>query len=234
MDYKKLISIMGEKNYWRYFEGQPKLQSRGQLAQDVHALKLLLLGAKDKGIFVDIGAHDGIVFSNTWLFEQLGWDGVCIEPNPDVYNRLKQNRNCITVNKAVSDKSGRMAFRKINGYSAMLSGLIDNIQEAQEKQLEQELAEHGGCIEEITVEVDTLENILSEYYDKIPQIDFCSIDVEGAEWNILKTIDFEKLEIKIMVVEKNYDERVVHDYMRSKGYYVFSTIQDDYFIKKNS
>ena len=43
---------------------------------------------KNKGYFVDIGAHDGVTFSNSKFFEELEWDGVCIEPNPKVFSIL--------------------------------------------------------------------------------------------------------------------------------------------------
>ena len=48
---------------------------------------------KTKGYFVDIGAHDGITFSNSKFFEELGWDGVCIEPNPKIFEK-RMNKLC--------------------------------------------------------------------------------------------------------------------------------------------
>ena len=53
---------------------------------------------KKNGFFVDIGAHDGISINNTKLLEDLGWDGICIEPHPKVFQRLLLNRNCKKVN----------------------------------------------------------------------------------------------------------------------------------------
>jgi len=61
------------------------------------------------GYFVDVGAHDGIVSSNTYALERAGWTGLCIEANPSVYKTLTFNRqNCC--NRVVSDKEGTLGF----------------------------------------------------------------------------------------------------------------------------
>ena len=46
---------------------------------------------KPEGFFLDIGAHDGVTGSNTFFFEKLGWDGICLEPIPSVFDKLKKN-----------------------------------------------------------------------------------------------------------------------------------------------
>jgi hypothetical protein len=51
---------------------------------------------KENGVFVDIGAHDGETDSNSLFFENLGWKGFCIEPNPEMFNKL-QNILIITI-----------------------------------------------------------------------------------------------------------------------------------------
>jgi hypothetical protein len=43
-----------------------------------------------KGFFVDIGAHDGITGNNTKFFEEIGWSGVCVEPLPFIFEKLKK------------------------------------------------------------------------------------------------------------------------------------------------
>jgi len=46
------------------------------------------------GTFVDIGASDGFTFSNTWAYEKIGWNGLCLEPRPNMFEKLKQCRSC--------------------------------------------------------------------------------------------------------------------------------------------
>jgi len=58
----------------------------GQELQDMYAY-LYFKGKKD-GYFVDIGAFDGITISNTYALEKIGWKGICVEPVPEIYERL--------------------------------------------------------------------------------------------------------------------------------------------------
>ena len=49
--------------------------------------------SREGGVFVDVGAHDGVTLSNTWFFENVRkWTGLCIEPIPEIFNQLKENR----------------------------------------------------------------------------------------------------------------------------------------------
>ena len=80
---------------------------------------------KNSGFFVDIGAHDGVLFSNSKFFEELGWTGVCAEPNPIVFEQLQSVRKCKCVKKAIADKIGHAQFFQIVEGADMLSGLVD-------------------------------------------------------------------------------------------------------------
>jgi len=54
---------------------------------------------KRNGYFLDIGAHDGIHISNTYLLERrYGWSGICIEANRDTFLKLQKNRKATCVN----------------------------------------------------------------------------------------------------------------------------------------
>ena len=94
-----------------------------QCGQDKWLLENVFQG-KESGIFVDIGAHDGVSFSNTLRMEQIGWCGVAIEPMPEAFAKLRANRRYTTLNYCISERTGPAAFRLIDGYSQMLSGLI--------------------------------------------------------------------------------------------------------------
>ena len=84
---------------------------------------------KINGFFVDIGAHDGKTFSNSLFFEGLGWNGVCVEPNPKIFKSLKNNRKCKCFEVAISDKIGKSSFFQITSDIDMLSGLTDEFTE---------------------------------------------------------------------------------------------------------
>lgn len=61
----------------------------------------------DGGFFVDIGAHDGVTHSNSYALETYhGWSGICIEPDPDAYRQLGQNRlDTLRTDLAVSSQA---------------------------------------------------------------------------------------------------------------------------------
>ena len=81
---------------------------------------------KRNGVFVDIGAHDGITLSNTYILEkEYGWTGICIEPMEHEYKKLEACRSCITYNCACYDTNGTEKFTMLeyDGYPDMLSGI---------------------------------------------------------------------------------------------------------------
>ena len=69
------------------------MKQYSQYGQDILLNNLI---NKQNGFFIDIGAHDGICFSNSYLFEtELEWNGICIEPLPNIFKKLEKNRKCI-------------------------------------------------------------------------------------------------------------------------------------------
>ncbi|MBA3816825.1 MAG: FkbM family methyltransferase, partial [Parachlamydiaceae bacterium] len=86
---------------------------QSQTSQD-RLLNEIFFHDKRNGVFVDIGAYDGKVISNTYFYEKnLGWTGICIEPLPDAYEKLHMNRSCVTVNCAVGAKNEMISFLEI-------------------------------------------------------------------------------------------------------------------------
>jgi hypothetical protein len=63
-------------------------------------------GNTDKGFYVEIGANDGVTFSNTKTLEDLGWDGICVECNPQAFEKLDENRTCKKIQCAVYNYEG--------------------------------------------------------------------------------------------------------------------------------
>lgn len=187
---------------------------------------------KEGLVFLDIGAHDGKTISNTFFLEkERKWTGICIEAQPSTFQELKDNRKCICVNVAISDFEGETDFTFVEGYANMLSGISNDYHETHMNRLKGEVNHYGGSISTITVPVKKLQTILNEH--KISDIDFCSIDTEGSEFNIVKSIDFDKTNIKVFIIENNYKEKNIQDFLETKGYVLHSKLEwDDIFIKK--
>lgn len=189
-----------------------------------------ILNGKEKGIFIDIGAHNGIAFSNSYFLEkERGWDGFCFEPHPRVYEDLIKNRKCKCINKGVGKNSGNLEFWEITGYAEMLSGFKDNYNSSHIKRIEREILNHGGHKDIKNIEVvGFMEFLLNESID---HIDYLSIDIEGGEEEILMSIDFNKINISVMSVENNYDDPRIINYMKDKGYNHIKLHIDDIYYK---
>ncbi|HEY5236510.1 MAG TPA: FkbM family methyltransferase, partial [Rhabdochlamydiaceae bacterium] len=186
---------------------------------------------KKEGTFVEIGAYDGTTFSNTYFFEKkLGWKGLCIEPNPQAFNRLKNNRDAICVQGCISEKPGTVKFLQLSGYCEMLSGIQNKYDPEHVKRIDTELASHGGAKTEIEVPAFTLNALALKH--GIGRIDYLSIDTEGGEWDILNSIDCTTLDIDVISVENNYGDQKIKEFLFSKGYAFIQTLDCDEIYKK--
>lgn len=185
------------------------------------------------GVFLEIGADDGIDKSNTLFFEEnLEWGGVCIEPSPKRFQLLKKNRKCICENYAVSDSAGEVDFLDISGWGKGLSGIISKYDDRHRNRIKQEVKHSlNKGVEEIKVHTETLSNILDNH--NINKIDFCTIDTEGGEYDILKNFDLKKYDIRIIIVENNYNDDQVLKLLSSNGYKKVHRIQIDDVYEKS-
>ncbi|MEI0607955.1 FkbM family methyltransferase [Brachyspira pulli] len=180
-------------------EKQTNINFQSEIEQDF--ISYLVFSGKKKGFFIDIGANDGIRISNTYFFEKLGWSGICIEANPTIYEQLQKNRNCDLYNVAILDKKmDNVKLVNYEGHSLMAK--VDM---------------SGSNESSINIKSITFDELMNNYKN-ITSIDLLSIDVEGFELNILKTIDFNKYDIKLIIVENNEEEGILKEYMKSKGY----------------
>jgi FkbM family methyltransferase len=194
----------------------------------------ILLKSKTQGFFVDIGAHDGISLSNSYFFElNRNYNGICFEPNPDVFQKLKNNRRCECVNAAISEKTEIVKFLKCTGPIEMLSGISKYREEKHIERTNKDIENLGGEINEIEVQAINLNEILSE--KKINEVDFLSLDIEGGEYNVLTAIDFRKLKVKIIAVEMAFleVEEIIRPYLHGKGFlFLCRTGSDGIFINQ--
>jgi len=190
---------------------------------------------KKNGVFLEIGADDGVDKSNTLFFEQyLEWQGICIEPSPKRFELLKNNRKCICENYALSDTITEVNFLDISGWGKGLSGIIENYDHRHKLRIAEEIKNPMNKGKEIIkVNTELLSNLLDKH--SITKIDFCTIDTEGSEYNILKTIDFNKYQIDIILVENNYGDNRVNSLLVDNGYEKICKISiDDVYFRTKS
>jgi FkbM family methyltransferase len=199
-----------------------------QYGQDRFVHENLFPGVKN-GVFADIGAHDGVTLSNTYFLEKLGWTGIAVEPIPEIFEKLEANRRCITVNGCVGSPAGKRKFRRVSGYPEMLSGLVDEYDQRHEARIAGEIKERGGTSEEIEVDCFDFNALLDEY--GIRAVHYLSIDVEGGEFPIIKSIDFARADIRAIGVENNYQDDGIRAYLRKRGFRLHSKVGcDDFFV----
>jgi FkbM family methyltransferase len=182
---------------------------------------------KTDGFFIEIGADDGVDKSNTYYFEQLGWKGLCIEPSPSRFAQLTKNRTCECINLALASKEGSVEFMDITGYGKGLSGIIDNYNPLHKQRIERETTSNPLTLskQKVTVTTVRLDKLLRER--NITRVNYCSIDVEGSELDILRSIDFEVVTFDLFTIEDPYESAEVRNLMNKNGFVLKETLGPD-------
>ncbi len=170
---------------------------------------------KKSGFFVEVGAYDGVTFSNTYFLEAMGWKGVLVEPNPENFRLCRKNRPySASVHAAVASTTEKQTVLSVvkgsNGVDAL------SFTQATDRQLDR-IARGSSEIVETEVPALGLSEILKDVQEPI---DVISIDVEGAELEVLNTLNFAMHAPKVFVIEDNSlgRDKTVPNYLIEKGY----------------
>ena len=152
---------------------------------------------KKSGFFVEIGAYDGIEGSNCYHFEKfMNWEGIAIEASPLHFEKLKKNRNCKLINLALGSENKQVEFYEVVEGFTQMSGINNlNFQNS----FQRIKKNSDSKINKIDIECKTFGKLIPD--DQI--IDLISIDIEGNELDVLKSIDFDKYQIKVIILENN-------------------------------
>lgn len=207
-----------------------------QIGQDQYYIENIAKKRRG-GIFLDIGANDGKFGSNTATLEyEYGWTGICIEANPTLIADLTANRpNSTIVHNAVWTKPGKVVievpleFKKKDPANQLgrITGLDRN------SKAFKKFFDKGK--ETFTVKSDTVTNIIKKTLGLPITIDYMSLDIEGAEIEALKSIDFNLIDIKFMTIEhgnrKGY-KNIFAEYLKQFGYKVHRVNEWDIEFEK--
>ena len=150
---------------------------------------------KRNGVFLEVGAGDGIVFSNSLFFErERNWTGLLIEPTRYLFERLlKVHRKAYAVNACLSVEKH---ISLVKFYGADLLGGIEKVMEGPMLNRAKAAAPHVKATDTLCIPVYSLLEAINMLH-----INFFSLDVEGAELEILKTIPFAKVKIDLFLIE---------------------------------
>lgn len=167
-----------------------------QAGQDRYVFEQFFADRPD-GTFVDIGGFDGLLGSNSYFFEKsLGWRGLLVEASARWCERAAMQRACPVINAVIGADDGEAEFLEVlSGYTQM-SGLMDSYRPGVLDQVRAH-PEHREHVARVPVR--TLGGLLAEH--GLSRVDYCSIDVEGAERAILESLDFDTLDIRVISLE---------------------------------
>lgn len=202
---------------------------------------------KGKIYFLQIGANDGQWNDPIYKFiRRDGWGGVLIEPQKDVFDKLKYNyrnfRNLVFENVAIDKKEGEKKFYRIGFTNARwATGLSSFNKEDIERMIEagyiERMAKNDGTttpsdkgkwINEESIKTKTLKNIIDK--NNITNVNLIMIDTEGYDYEIVKTIPFERIKPEVIVYEHSHlckeDRKEAEEYLRQMGYNVKSAQSD--------
>ncbi|HEY1796214.1 MAG TPA: FkbM family methyltransferase [Stellaceae bacterium] len=179
---------------------------------DIVAWVLHETDRKKGGYFVEFGAADGLIYSNTLLLEKdHGWRGIVAEPNPDWQADLARNRGCAIDHRCVFTTTGdRVKFAATK--AADLATLVEYTSRDGH-------ARSREAHRVVDVETVSLNDLLSTH-GAPHDIDFISIDTEGSEYDILTSFDFDGWNVRLFAVEHNQtpDEQKIDALMQRHGY----------------
>lgn len=160
------------------------------------------------GTFADLGANDGITFSNTRALAERGWKGVLIDADPEAFAKLEklylEYKGLYTYNYAISDYNGKKILQKS---SSLLkngdTGLVSTFNAS-----EMERFKSVVSYTPIEVQCYTWRTALNRW--SIRSFDFITLDIEGDELRVLPSIDL--TETKCICIEFNGREDLKKQY----------------------
>ena len=182
---------------------------------------------KREGFFVEVGAYDGVNLSNTYHFEQSGWTGILVEPDPEMAERCRRERPRSRTFECAAGgpgSNGEISFFRVAGGEAYST---TSLTPAHRERLDR----LGLRWHEVRVAVRTLDSILEEASPA--RVDFVSIDVEGGEMAVLSGFDIRRWKPAVVIVETNTPRRdpAVRNYFVASGYaYHHSIDVNDFYL----
>lgn len=179
--------------------------------------------------YLDIGANEPVSLSNTYRLYTMGSSGVCVEPNPILFKKLQTKRKrdtCLNTGVAFDERKEADYYM----FSDNLHGLNTFSKEEAafwENTGNEQIGKHK--IEKtIRMKLVDINELMQKYFNPYPNL--VSIDVEGLDLEILKTINFDRFKPEVFCIEtlqfqgnnKESKNRQLIGFLEEKGYFVYA------------
>ena len=197
------------------FGWDPAAGFTGQHGQDAFVVDHF--GGKRGGVFVDVGANDGVTYSNSYYLEKnLGWSGLLMEPHRASFAKLQEARSAHAINACAAPEEGVVPFVEIEGGGEMLSGVANNYDPLHRRRVERTIRRTGGRLQTVETAAVRIDRLLDER--GIDRVDYLSIDTEGGELDILRSIDLKRYSVGCITIENNLHSLDLRHCLRPLGY----------------
>lgn len=197
-----------------------------QQGEDFFVYRNFINQHRSDGIFVELGACNGVLYSNTKFFEDfLGFNGVLIEPIVEMYNQCKQNRKAMVYNCAISKEEGVVEMIGNNPVAGIVSTMTPDFKARWHKTSGTRM-----------VNTKPISNVLKT--STIKYIDLMTIDVEGSELGVLESMDW-SIPVYIVCIEldDNYNsdkDEKCREILRKNGFtFVNRMCINEFWINRN-
>jgi hypothetical protein len=189
--------------------------------------------SKRDGFFVESGGFNGEEYSNTLFFElERNWSGILIEPITQFYNDLvKKNRNIYSINACIAGSKPFVAKLRVAGY---LSGRQEAMSEYHKDWVDSLTKTNTTTGSYVYIPCFSLYTILKAI--NVSRVDYFSLDIEGGEWDVIKSLPYDKIDIRSFSIEYAANPSTT-GFIKSKltdnGYNLFKQDHIDlYYLKK--
>lgn len=228
---KILIKIL---NIRKMFQKEYKHLSYSQCGEDI-IIKYIFDQLKiKKPSYIDIGAYDPFNMSNTYLLYKNGSHGLCIEPNPILFKKIKKYRKkdiCLNIGIKTNLENNIADFyvMSANTLSTFSKTEADRFVKEENQKIEYVLK----------IPVFSINKIIEDNFKSCPN--FISLDIEGLDFEVLKDLDFKRFKPEILCIEtltftENATEKKLKniiDFMEKSGYFVYAdTYINTIFVNK--
>jgi len=220
--YKFLHSKIRYLTFQKYFSIERANLAYSQEGEDLILARFF--EKLDEGFYCDVGAFHPKQFSNTHLLYLRGWTGINIDPTPGMKVLFDKYRpKDINLELGISPST-----EKKLKYTMYENPVYNSFKRSS--------VNESRIVKEIEVNVSSLEEILKKYLPKSKEFCFLNIDVEGYDFEVLISNNWDVFRPKLIAIEfygKSYDEFKVSNiskFLTEKGYTFFAKTVNTYFM----